>query len=103
MIVWYCRASIRGSAGFSIPLPMLTNQSKGIPPWFRPQNKFAGIEVRACTDAASRSGWLTLLFCVAWASSIIVTSCAPLPCPGGYADADWCRHSGSIGSDGSGG
>ena len=46
---------------------------------------------------------LMVLSVVLWALTIMMTSCAPVPRAGGYADADWCRHGSGGGGDGSGG
>jgi hypothetical protein len=66
------------------------------------EEKSIRVKARVGAEAASKKRALTLSFWIACASAITVTSCAPIPCPSGYADPNWCRHSGG-GGDGSAG
>jgi hypothetical protein len=40
------------------------------------------------------------ILALALACAITASACAPIPCPSGYADPDWCRHFRGAGGDG---
>lgn len=57
------------------------------------------ISARQRTARAMRV-WFKFLI-IAFALTIATSSCAPIPCPGGYANPNWCGHGGG-GGDGGG-
>lgn len=48
--------------------------------------------VRAETGSMDSTGWISALFVIGFALAGSATACAPVPCPSGYADPDWCNH-----------
>jgi hypothetical protein len=52
------------------------------------------------TDARSSMHRIFGILALALACAITASACAPIPCPSGYADPDWCRHFRGAGGDG---
>jgi hypothetical protein len=50
------------------------------------------LRVRGGTGSKNSMGWIFALFAIAFALAGTTTACAPIPCPAGYADPDWCNH-----------
>jgi hypothetical protein len=50
------------------------------------------LRVRGETGSKNAIRWVFALFAIAFALAFTATACAPIPCPAGYADPDWCNH-----------
>jgi hypothetical protein len=50
-----------------------------------------GAPTAAVVLARARSGTFAL-FAVVFVLAATAAACAPIPCPSGYADPDWCKH-----------